>query len=113
VPIRAVATTERLAEQVLHALYELLRGFQAAHDASRGRLLSRPLAERPDEVYRAPWRHRWPDDVRDEVLARLLELNAERAREEVRSGAAASKKGRGKGGKRRAAKPSSSGDLFS
>ena len=25
--------SERLAEQVLHALYELLRGFQAAHDA--------------------------------------------------------------------------------
>ncbi len=28
--------SERLAEQVLHALYELLRGFQAAHDASGG-----------------------------------------------------------------------------
>ncbi len=27
-----------------------------------------------------PWRYRWPDEVRDEVLARLLELNAERAR---------------------------------
>ena len=24
-----------------------------------------------------PWRYRWPDDVRDEVLARLLALNAE------------------------------------
>jgi hypothetical protein len=35
-----------------------------------------------------PWRYRWPDEVRDEVLARLLELNAERAKEEVRSGAA-------------------------
>jgi hypothetical protein len=30
------------------------------------------------------------------VLARLLELNAERAREEARSGAAAAKKGRKK-----------------
>jgi hypothetical protein len=29
-----------------------------------------------------PWRYRWPDDVRDEVLARLLKLNAERAAEE-------------------------------
>src|SRR5207244_1132619 len=37
----------------LHALYDLLRGFQAAHDASKGELLSRPLAEHPDEVYRA------------------------------------------------------------
>ncbi len=44
--------SERLAEQVLHALYELLRGFQAAHDASKGELLRQPLAEDPDEVYR-------------------------------------------------------------
>jgi hypothetical protein len=44
--------SERLAEQVLHALYELLRGFQAAHDASNGELLRQPLAEHPDEVYR-------------------------------------------------------------
>ena len=26
-----------------------------------------------------PYRYRWPDEVRDEILARLLELNAERA----------------------------------
>ncbi len=45
--------SERLAVQVLEALYELLRGFQAAHDASGRELLSGPLAERPDEVYRA------------------------------------------------------------
>ena len=44
--------SERLAEQVLHSLYELLRGFQAAHDASKGELLRQPLAEDPDEVYR-------------------------------------------------------------
>lgn len=29
-----------------------------------------------------PWRYRWPDEVHDEVLARLLELNARRAEEE-------------------------------
>ncbi len=29
-----------------------------------------------------PWRYRWPGSVRDEVLARLLALNAERAQEE-------------------------------
>ena len=45
--------SERLAEQVLHALYEFLRGFQAAHDASRGELLREPLADHSDEVYRA------------------------------------------------------------
>ena len=44
--------SERLAEQVLHALYELLRGFQSAHDASKGSLLARPLKDEPDHVYR-------------------------------------------------------------
>ena len=44
--------SERLARQVLHALYELLRGFQAAHDLSGRKLLEQPLEESPDEVYR-------------------------------------------------------------
>jgi hypothetical protein len=33
-----------------------------------------------------PWRHRWPDEVRDDVLARLLALNAERYAEEQERG---------------------------
>ena len=33
-----------------------------------------------------PYRYRWPDTVRDEVLARLLALNAERAAAEARAG---------------------------
>jgi hypothetical protein len=33
-----------------------------------------------------PWRYRWPDSVRDDVLARLLALNAERYEEEVALG---------------------------
>ena len=33
-----------------------------------------------------PYRYRWPDTVRDEVLARLLALNAERSAEETRLG---------------------------
>lgn len=45
--------SEKLAKQVLHALYELLRGFQAAHDASGRELLGEVLAKHPDEVYRA------------------------------------------------------------
>lgn len=36
-----------------------------------------------------PWRYRWPDVVRDDVLARLLELNAERAAAEQRAGVGA------------------------
>lgn len=35
-----------------------------------------------------PWRYRWPDEFRDEVLARLLELNKKRAEDEKLSGAA-------------------------
>ena len=35
-----------------------------------------------------PYRYRWPDTTRDEVLARLLELNADRAAEEARAGTA-------------------------
>ena len=38
-----------------------------------------------------PYRYRWPDAVRDEVLARLLELNAQCAAAETRAGAAAQK----------------------
>jgi len=33
-----------------------------------------------------PWRYRWPDEVRDEVLARLLALNARRAALEANAG---------------------------
>jgi hypothetical protein len=36
-----------------------------------------------------PWRYRWPDEIRDEVLARLLELNRVRAEEEQLAGVAA------------------------
>jgi hypothetical protein len=39
-----------------------------------------------------PWRYRWPDDFRDEVLARLLELNRQYAEEEALSGAGADTK---------------------
>jgi hypothetical protein len=35
-----------------------------------------------------PWRYRWPDEVRDDVLARLIDLNQERAAEERRLGIA-------------------------
>lgn len=33
-----------------------------------------------------PWRYRWPDEVRDEVLGRLMALNQERYEEEVAEG---------------------------
>jgi hypothetical protein len=43
-----------------------------------------------------PWRLRWPDDFRDEVLARLLELNKQRAEEERLAGVAAAAGGNNK-----------------
>ena len=48
------------------------------------------------------WRYRWPDAVRDDVLARLLALNAERYAEEVALGL------HGKAGKKAA--PAAAGD---
>jgi hypothetical protein len=49
-----------------------------------------------------PWRYRWPDEFRDEVLARLLALNQQRAAEEKAMGTATSTSGKrtGKGGKK-------------
>jgi Eco57I restriction-modification methylase/restriction-modification enzyme MmeI-like protein len=41
----------QLAEQVLEALYEMLRGFQAANDQTKGELLRDILARDPDRVY--------------------------------------------------------------
>jgi len=52
----------------------------------------------------------WPDKVRDEVL---LELNAERAACEARSGAAAATTTSRKPAPKRAAEPSDMGGLFS
>lgn len=40
-----------LAEQVLAALFELLRGFQAADDQRKGELLKAVLIHEPDQVY--------------------------------------------------------------
>ncbi|MGH7173124.1 MAG: Eco57I restriction-modification methylase domain-containing protein [Gemmataceae bacterium] len=57
-----------------------------------------------------PWRYRWPDAFRDEVLSRLLELNKQRAEQEALAGAAEKpKKGRGKKAVRR---PPESTGLF-
>jgi hypothetical protein len=43
-----------------------------------------------------PWRLRWPDEFRDEVLARLLELNEQRAKEESLTGKAGETSTKGK-----------------
>ena len=60
-----------------------------------------------------PYRYRWPDEVRDKVLARLFDLNTKRAKEDVRSGAATVRKGGKKTAAKRASKGSEIEDLFS
>jgi hypothetical protein len=44
-----------------------------------------------------PWRHRWPDAIRDDVLARLLALNAERYAAEQAMGLHSNKGGKSGG----------------
>ncbi len=63
--------------------------------------------DRAGKKKRKPWRFRWPDEVRDEVLARLLALNAQRAAGERRLGAEAALGGEGRGKKapKKPAKP--------
>jgi hypothetical protein len=56
-----------------------------------------------------PWRSRWPDDFRDEVLARLLELNKSRAEQEALTGAAKQPK---KPGRRKARPKDQTPGLF-
>ena len=56
---------------------------------ARGRGGRNPLSQEA-------WRYRWPDEIRDEVLARLLALNAERA---PASASPASRPGRGPRGR--------------
>lgn len=45
------SVSSKLAEQVLDALYELLRGFQAADERTQGELLRQALADKPDDIY--------------------------------------------------------------
>ena len=56
-----------------------------------------------------PWRYRWPDDFRDLVLARLLELNKQRAEQEALAGANAEEKPKKA---RRTKKKAESGGLY-
>ena len=60
---------------------EFLLDYEEEEDEEDGRTSRR----------KKPWRYRWPDEIRDEVLARLLDLNAQRAAEERRQGLLAEK----------------------
>ena len=75
---------------------EFLLDYEDEEDQEPGTSNQQPATPNPPQS--KPWRYRWPDDFRDEVLARLLELNRQRAEEERLSGAAVS--GRGKSTKK-------------
>jgi hypothetical protein len=45
------SVSEKLAEQVLHALYELLRGFEAADSQAKGKLLRELAGRHPEDIY--------------------------------------------------------------
>lgn len=60
-----------------------------------------------------PWRYRWPDEIRNEVLACLLKLNAERAKEEELAGqTAAAQNPKPKRGGKKAQLIAGQGDLI-
>jgi hypothetical protein len=63
---------------------------------------------------RKPYSYRWPDQIRDEVIARLLELNRIRAEEEAQSASAApaSKKAGKRGRKSTKSAPVANHNLF-
>ncbi|MBD2039086.1 Eco57I restriction-modification methylase domain-containing protein [Microcoleus sp. FACHB-672] len=55
-----------------------------------------------------PWRYRWPEEVHDEVLARLLDLNQKRYEEEILGGKHAETKSKAKKTKAKSKKSSPS-----
>ena len=74
-------------------------------------LLDYVIEEETWGTKKKPYRYRWPEEVHDEVLARLLDLNQRRYAEEVAAGLHAEKGSRGAASKkktrRQAALPSS------
>jgi len=70
-------------------------------------LLDYEVDEEESSRKKKPWRYRWPDEVRDEVLARLLELNAQRAAQEALAGVGATGAKARKGRRQQPARPDS------
>lgn len=81
-----------------------LVGDAAGHQIrQRFKDLHRGWGRVPDEIdegtwgrKKKPYRYRWPEEVHDEVLARLLDLNQKRAEEERLAGLISGKKGKKK-----------------
>ena len=61
-----------------------------------------------EEGKKIPWRYRWPEEVHDEVLARLMDLNQKRHEEESGQSQSTKKKATAK----RAKKDDNQAELF-
>jgi hypothetical protein len=72
---------------------EFLLDYEDEEDEDDGRARKR----------KKPWRYRWPDEIRDEVLARLLALNVERAAEEELAGTGSPKAKKSVSGRKKSA----------
>jgi len=88
-----IATLRELHAAMDRAVLEAYGWDDLAQNARCEFLLDYEEEENGDSVgkkkskKKKPWRLRWPDEFRDEVLARLLELNEERHQEELLAGA--------------------------
>ncbi len=88
----------------LKPTWEFLLDYEEEEEDDVGQVANLPLPGATDwqsvpRRKKKPWRYRWPDEFRDEVLARLLELNKKRAEEEAVSGVAAEGTGKAAGKK--------------
>jgi hypothetical protein len=69
-------------------LERLETGRYFCESAEEARAFAAELGDGSSSGAKLPWRYRWRPETRDEVLARLLKLNAERAEAERRAGLA-------------------------
>jgi hypothetical protein len=114
----------RLHAEMDRAVLEAYGWHDLAETATCDFLLDYEVDEDDDDASssrrqkKKPWRYRWPDDFRDEVLARLLELNKQRAEQERLTGIAAgakqtgTKKGAGSRSKKSKTETSENASLF-
>ena len=89
---RAVLEAYAWHDLAQSATCEFLLDYEDDEDEEEGSEVS---GQRSGRQKKKPWRYRWPDPFRDEVLARLLELNKQRAEQERLMGAAAAEKPKG------------------
>ena len=79
-----IAELRRLHAAMDRAVLDAYGWFSASTECDF--FLDYEIDEETQGKRRKPYRYRWPDEIRDEILGRLLELNASRAAEEARAG---------------------------